>query len=33
MMCIPYGLGITGEVFAKNKSVYYNDYDSSPYFV
>jgi len=32
MICIPHGAGITGEVFAKNKSVYFNKFEYSPYF-
>ena len=33
MICVPHGVGTTGEVFAKNKSVYYNDFEQSPYFI
>ena len=33
MICIPYDLGITGTVFAKNKSVYFNEFEGSAFFV
>ena len=33
MISIPYDLGITGTVFAKNKSVYFNEFEGSAFFV
>ena len=33
MICIPYGLGITGDAFGKNKSVYFNNFEYSSFFV
>ena len=33
MICIPYGLGITGDVFGKNKTVYFNNFEHSGFFV
>ena len=33
MICVPHGLGITGDVFAKNKSVYHNSHELPAYFV
>ena len=33
MIKVPYDLGITGTVFSKNKSVYYNEFEGSAFFV
>ena len=33
MICVPHGLGITGDVFGKNKSVYHNSQEYPAYFV